>query len=227
MKYRLLLLLFFVSPCLMAQNTFMGSDGSNGYSYVDLGLPSGLKWATCNVGATKPKEIGYLFAWGEVEPKEDYSLGNYKWYNASDSTYTKYYTDSNKAKNNTKTKGIVDNKVVLEKKDDAATVNMGGHWRMPTKEEFEELISCCKLERKKKGYKLIGPNGNSIFFPAAGFRNDGGLRDAGYFGYYWSSSLRTDCPDCPDCAWYVNFFRYVGYSGFRRYYGQSVRAVCE
>ncbi|MBQ7387910.1 MAG: hypothetical protein IJW01_00800 [Paludibacteraceae bacterium] len=173
-KRIIVVLLCFVAvlTTISAQNTFMGSDGSNGYSYVDLGLPSGLKWATCNVGATKPEEIGYFFAWGEVEPKEDYSLGNYKWYNASDSIYTKYYTDSNK--------------VVLDKEDDAAAVNMGGYWRMPTKEEFEELISCCKWRAKKKGFKVIGPNGNSIFFPFYYF-SDYGYR----CGIYWTSSLHS------------------------------------
>lgn len=147
-----------VLTTISAQNTFMGNSTTgveNGYEWVDLGLPSGLKWATCNVGATKPEEIGYLFAWGEVEPKEDYSLGNYKWYNASDSTYTKYCTDSSF--------GTVDNKTVLDPEDDAATVNMGGPWRMPTDEEFLELMNLCRWERTKKGYKVIGPNGSSIF----------------------------------------------------------------
>ena len=172
-----------VLTTISAQNTFMGnletSGVENGYEWVDLGLPSGLKWATCNVGATKPKEIGDLFAWGEVEPKEDYSLGNYKWYNASDSTYTKYYTDS---KNNTKTKGIVDNKVVLDKEDDAASVNMGGRWRMPTDEEFLELMNLCRWERTKKGYKVIGPNGSSIFLSTYFYFGD-------WMASYWTRSL--------------------------------------
>lgn len=175
-----------VLTTISAQNTFMGNNTSttgveNGYEWVDLGLPSGLKWATCNVGATKPKEIGHLFAWGEVEPKEDYSLGNYKWYNASDSTYTKYYTDSNKAKNNPKPK-VVDNKVVLDKEDDAASVNMGGRWRMPTDEEFLELMNLCRWERTKKGYKVIGPNGSSIFLSTYFFLDD-------WMAAYWTRSL--------------------------------------
>ena len=103
------------------------SGTANGHEYVDLGLPSGNLWATCNVGAESPEDYGDYFAWGETEPKECYSQDNYKWYVGT--SYTKY--------NNT------DKKTTLELSDDAANVNWGGDWRMPTRAEHEELTNHC------------------------------------------------------------------------------------
>ena len=153
-----------------------GNNGTaNGHEYVDLGLPSGLNWATCNVGATKPEEYGNYYAWGETQPRDD-----------DDGTYT--YGDY----------GIVDNKTVLDPEDDAAAVNWGGAWRMPTKEEWQELIHNCtwtSVENYKEtgvnGCEVKGWNGNSIFLPSAGYRSDGYLLFEGYYGHYWSSSLDT------------------------------------
>ena len=193
----------------------------NGHEWVDLGLPSGLKWATCNVGANAPEEYGDYFAWGETTTKSTYDWSTYKWCNGSYDTQTKYCTNSSY--------GTVDNKTVLDKEDDAAAVNWGGKWRMPTKAEQDELRQQCTWTWTSKGgvngYQVTGPNGKSIFLPAAGFRPDSSLLDAGSLGYYWSSSLNTDTPGS---AWGVGFdSSYVYRVDYDRSYGFSVRPVCQ
>ena len=197
-----------------------GATGSeNGYEYVDLGLS--VKWATCNVGATKPEEYGDYFAWGETEPKSTYDWSTYKWCNGSSDTQTKYCTKSSY--------GTVDNKTQLELSDDAARANWGGSWRMPTRAEQDELRENCTwtwtTQNGVNGYKVTGTNGNSIFLPAAGDRYDRSRGDAGYIGYYWSSSLYTGSPNN---AWSVDLYRdYVDRYGYSRSYGFSVRPVCQ
>ena len=170
-------------------------DPYNGYEYVDLGLS--VKWATCNVGASKPEEYGDYFAWGEVAPKETYDWSTYKYCNGSSTTLTKYCTNSDFG-----TFGTIDNKTVLEAADDAARANWGSSWRMPTDAELTELREQCtwtwttqngvygyKVTSKKSGYA-----NKSIFLPAADFRDGSSLDGAGSYGYYWSSSLYTDNP---------------------------------
>lgn len=194
----------------------------NNHEYVDLGLPSGLKWATCNVGANAPEEYGYYFAWGEVEPKTTYDWSTYK-YGTSYDQLTKYCNYSSYGKD-----GFTDNKTVLDPEDDAATVNWGGTWRMPTKEEQDELRNNCTwnwtTQNGVNGYKVTGPNGNSIFLPAAGLMSGGYLLDDGSWGYYWSSSLITDNPVYA-CGVYFSS-DYVGWSNYNRYCGFTVRPVC-
>ena len=193
--------------------------------YVDLGLPSGIKWATCNVGATTPEDSGDYFAWGETEPKTTYSWSTYKYYNGTDDTMTKYCTSSSY--------GTVDNKTVLELEDDAAHVNWGGNWRMPTRAEQEELIdtnNCTwtwTTQNGVKGYKVTSVvNGNSIFLPAAGSRNYGSLGNVGSHGYYWSSSLTSsNSHNACNVLFYSSLVDWSNYYG--RYCGFSVRAVCE
>ena len=192
----------------------------NGHDYVDLGLS--VKWATCNVGATKPEEYGSYYAWGETEPKTTYDWSTYKWCNGSWDNFTKYNTHSSF--------GTVDNKTVLELADDAAAVNWGVAWRMPTVEEWEELRRNCTwtwtTRNNVNGFEVKGTNGNSIFLPAAGWRDNDDLYVAGRYGHYWSSSL---IPDCRGVAWYMSFIPgsvYGNYDDYR-YYGQSVRAVCD
>ena len=195
---------------------------TNNHEYVDLGLS--VKWATCNVGATKPEEYGDYFAWGEVEPKDEYSWSTYKWCNGSYNSLTKY--------NNSSSYGTVDNKTVLEAADDAATANWGGAWRMPTKEEQDELRENCTwtwtTENGVNGYRVTsnkeGYTDKSLFLPAAGYRNDSSLYSAGSNGFYCSSSLYTDDP-------YYAYGLYSGsgylyWDGITRHYGQSVRPVC-
>ena len=193
----------------------------NGHEWVDLGLS--VKWATCNVGATKPEEYGNYYAWGETEPKTNYNWSTYKWYSGSAETQTKYCTDSSY--------GTVDNKTTLELEDDAARANWGGAWRMPTDDEWTELLENCTRTwtNDYNGTGVAGRivtskiNGNSIFLPAAGSRNDESLGDAGYYGRYWSSSLFTGIPDN---AWHVSFSSdYVNRDYFYRGGGLSVRPV--
>ena len=178
-------------------------NNHNGHEFVDLGLPSGLKWATCNIGATKPEEYGDYFAWGETEPKQSYNEDNY--------TYN----------SNTRT---------LPLSADAANVNWGGSWRMPTSEEKEELRYYCTWEWTTLngigGYKVISKkNGNSIFLPAAGYRFISLLNGAGSYGLYWSSSLTSSSSSY---AYYLFFNSCsVDWGFYIRFYGRSVRAVCE
>ena len=185
----------------------------NGYAYVDLGLS--VKWATCNVGATKPEEYGDYFAWGETQPKSTYSWSTYKWCRGSYDTQTKYCTNSSY--------GTVDNKTTLELSDDAARANWGGSWRMPTRLEWIELRDNCSWTWADYGNVVTGPNGNSIFLPAAGCRNDSSLYDAGSYGYYWSSSSYGD-----DEACYIGSSLYGMYGDpVERFYGFGVRPVCQ
>ena len=163
------------------------------YEYVDLGLPSGLKWATMNVGATSEADYGSYFQWGDIEDKSnsDYSWESYKYCNGTYKTLTKYCTNSSY--------GTVDDKTTLEPKDDAAIQIMGGNWRMPTSNEFQELFdnTTKKWIEDYNGSGINGmkftsnTNGNSIFFPASGYAHSKGVANRGLGGYYWSSSLHS------------------------------------
>lgn len=207
-----------VSFTTKEQSSTPNNGTENGYAYVDLGLS--VKWATMNVGASKPEDYGDYFAWGETEPKETYNSGTYKWCNGSLSTLTKYNTSSRY--------GTVDNKTTLELNDDAARANWGGSWRMPTDAEMTELRTNCTwtwtTENGVNGYKVTSKsNGNSIFLPVAGYRLNSGLSYAGSYGRYWSSSLSTDNPYF---AWSVSFYSSdVSRSSTNRDYGLSVRPV--
>lgn len=201
---------------------------------VDLGLTSGLKWASCNVGASTPEEYGDYFAWGDPEPnytsqapltwrgnKTGYNWSSYSLCNRSASSLTKY--------SNSSSYGIVDDNTELDPEDDAATVNWGGTWRMPTLAEWQELLDECTwtwtTQNGINGRLVTGPNGNSLFLPAAGDRDDTNLFSAGYLGIYWSSSLRTDGPFD---AYGVSFTsHYYEWNSYERYYGLSVRSVTE
>ena len=190
----------------------------NGHEWVDLGLS--VKWATCNVGATKPEEYGNYFAWGETETKTTYNWSTYKWCNGSAETQTKYCTNSDY--------GTVDNKTVLDLEDDAARANWGGAWRMPTDAEWTELRENCTwtwtIKNGVNGYEVKSEaNGNSIFLPAAGYRVDDVLGSAGSYGNYWSSSLSTGYPDYACGVYFGSVF--VDRYGSSRFYGRSVRPV--
>ena len=193
--------------------------------YVDLGLPSGLLWATCNVGANAPEEYGDYFAWGETTPKDTYYWGTYQHCNGSSSTLTKYCNDASLGYN-----GFTDDLTTLLPEDDAATANWGSDWRMPTKEEWQELYQNTTHTWTKQngvnGRLFTAANGNSLFLPAAGFRNNSSLYYAGSIGHYWSSSLYTDVPIR---ARYFDFYLdgYYSYSYGFRYEGFSVRPVLE
>ena len=192
--------------------------------FVDLGLPSGTLWATRNVGANNPEDCGDYFAWGETAPKELYDWKSYRYGNCIDNWFaiTKYCTNSDWGLN-----GFVDSLTVLEPADDAATVNWGDDWRMPTKEEWEELYQNTSYtwttQNGVDGRLLTGPNGNTIFLPATGFRLDGELICLG-LGIYWSSTLHSHFPER---GWSYHFdFESCHVCGtYERSRGQCIRAV--
>ena len=157
---------------------------SNHPHLINLGLPSGTKWACCNVGATKPEAYGGYYAWGETEEKSYYDYSTYKWCNGSYFTQTKYCDSS--------FYGTVDNKTILDPEDDVAHVKWGGNWKIPTREQIRELLNNCNYEwttvNGVKGGKFTSNiNSKSIFLPAAGNRWIGDLKYAGEHGYCWSS----------------------------------------
>ena len=176
----------------------------NGHEWVDLGLS--VKWATMNVGASSPSDYGSYFAWGETRPKSEYTADNCVTWNKD-------------------LKDISGNSSY-----DAARSNWGGSWRLPTKSELEELKNKCKwtwsTQNGRKGYTVTGPNGNSIFLPAASGRVASMRgRGIGVYGYYWSS---TPSGSNDQSAYYLYFdddSRRVDWYG--RHFGLSVRAVAE
>ena len=197
---------------------------ANGHGYVDLGLPSGTLWATCNIGATKPEEYGDYYAWGETQTKNVYNWSIYMYCNGDYNQLTKYCNNSYLGNN-----GFTDNLTTLEPSDDAATVNWGSGWRTPTKEQWEELMENTTnkwtTQNGVEGRLFTSKkNSESLFLPAAGYRWVGDLDHVGSGGYYWSSSLDTDDPND---AWYFYFDSdgyYMNY-GYYRFIGRSVRAV--
>ncbi len=209
----------------MAQQTHCGHE------YVDLGLPSGTLWATCNVGATNPENYGDYFAWGETTTKTTYNWSTYNYCEGNDSTMTKYCTRASE--------GIVDSIMILEATDDAAKVHWGGDWRTPTYEEQMELCSVCNFEwiniNGVDGYKVTNKqkqNTNSIFLPAAG--NYEGIKNysEGQHCFYWSSSLYIGNPtsDFPgsESAHGLALYgsgRIMTSLNLMRFYGIPVRAV--
>lgn len=197
----------------------------NNYSYVDLGLPSGLKWATHNVGTRKVEQFGKYFAWGEIVEADEYNWDYYKFCNGSFETITKYC--------NNRCYGGEDGKEQLESCDDVASMIWGGSWRMPTDAEWRELhINCSwKWTDSYMGSGTPGcimtskKNGNSIFLPAGGYCEGKGIVLYNVCGFYWSSTLSGGCSNAQvfriadDDVKRVNDYYY-------RCYGMSVRPVC-
>ena len=196
---------------------------------VDLGLS--VLWASCNLGSSKPSEYGGYYQWAGTKDVSDTSIdlywSNCPYHTGSDEKtgWTKYNTNSSY--------GTKDNRTVLEPMDDAASVALGGKWRIPTDEEWTELFNNCSWTSTTidgvKGYKVQskkpGYTDNWIFLPAAGFRKVDSLLEVGSYGNYWSSSLNTGYPDS---AYYMHFISpYNGMSTGYRYYGQSVRPVSD
>ena len=210
--------------------TTTATTGSlNGYSWVDLGLSSGLRWATMNIGGSStnsyPYQIGCRYAWGETSPKAEYNWNNYTYggYDPEDDDYhwlDKYYTHGSH--------GVMDGKTVLESNDDAAYVRWGEGWRMPRIYEFEELCTSCTWTwttiSNVNGYSVTGPNGNSIFLPMTGDQ-----ADYGTCSVYWSSDLETGNGD--DCARCLEFdssdYTATGWRSFERAEGHCIRPVTE
>lgn len=205
----------------------------NGYKYIDLGLSSGLKWATCNIGANSPEEYGEYYAWGETEIKNEYSTDNCLTFaiensdikcNSTITIRTPLCTIKNKA-----------NDISGNSKYDVARKKWGGPWRMPTYQEFAELITECNCEWIEfngiGGRLFTGPNDNSIFLPAAGFRLNVDLGLIGENGCYMSSMA----PDDTHQHYYKNFYAYCLEFGVEyqrldygeRYHGCSIRPITE
>ena len=195
----------------------------SGMKAVDLGLS--VKWATCNLGASRPEDYGNYYAWGETKTKRNYGYKTYKFCKMSEDALTRYNTEPDY--------GEVDDKTVLDLEDDVAHVKLGGNWRMPTFAECRELINNCTWERIQingvNGFNVTGPNGASIFLPAAGYR-EGHLFAAGDDGHYWSSSLSWELPNN---AYFFSFYSSFFGSGLpkvdngqsNRHYGYTVRPV--
>ena len=208
-------------------------DPLNGHKYIDLGLPSGVKWADRNLGAEKPEEYGDYYAWGETQPyyergyalwdnpvwragkEEGYYWKSYRWCDGTHVGLTKYNSDPNYGK--------VDHKCVLDPADDAATANWGGYWRMPTEEEWTELRNTCiwTWTNNYNGSGIAGQivtnktSAKSIFLPSAGYRSFTNIDNVGSSGDYWSSAINTDDPNnawCVDDITSGSYSRCLGFS---------------
>ena len=192
------------------------AKSSDGVEAVDLGLS--VKWANMNVGAKKESGFGTYFAWGETQPKEYYSWKTYAWSRGDSQFLTKYST--------------TDKRTQLALADDAARTNLGGEWRMPTVDEYEELIANCTWQWITKdgvnGYKVTSKKtGNSIFLPITGCRFYADIQLRGVSGIYWTSSLYTANPNK---AWCLEFnvsdiSVYYGNLSSNRFSGRCIRAV--
>ena len=190
----------------------------NGHEYVDLGLPSGLKWATCNVGASNPQDYGLYFAWGETTGYTGEQV------TSGVRAFSQDVYNSGPA-------ASISTDLTLEQ--DAAHVNLGGNWRMPTKAEYQELLDNCNVvwTGDYNGTGVVGRiftskvNGNSVFFPAAGYCSSSSMNGIGSdgLGVYWSASWSSSSH-----AWELDFnYDSQNLYGSGRYYGYSVRGVCE
>ena len=208
--------------------------------YVDLGLPSGLKWATCNLGAKQPKEYGDYYAWGETKSKEKYDWSTYKWMKEGEADWkhiNKYTVEDNQTgadwykKVRSIYEFIGDNKETLEDVDDVATVKLGKPWRTPTSEEIKELIDNCEwmniIDEDVNVKYLQGKsrkNNNIIILPCAGYYNGSSVQEANMGIFLWSSSIYSDDSSK------ARFLRYQSgnspiLSSADRIYGLPVRPV--
>jgi len=225
----LMLLSLFAMSCQKSDEPNSGGDDDgnvlNGYEYVDLGFPSGILWATCNIGANSPEEFGDYFAWGETTPKEIYDWKSYKYGRLFQDRYelNKYCTDAGYGLN-----GFVDGLTHLELADDVAATIWGTGWRIPTIDDWEELyLNTAYTITNRNGVEgclFTASNGNSLFLPAAGYWWDDALNQGG-IGIYWSSTINTEFPYR---AWGFHFNPDSGHlcGSSDRNRGQTVRPVC-
>lgn len=174
----------------------ISNSSKKSLEYVDLGLS--VNWATCNIGAERPEEYGDYYSWGEIEPKRSYAWDNYIHSNGSNKKLTKYCSDSSYGD-----KGFTDNKTSLDPEDDVAHIKLGKGWRIPTREEFEELMQNCTWTWNTlngvNGYLVTsnksGYTDRSIFLPASGLRSLSNLFFVGQYGFYWSTTTSNNFPD--------------------------------
>lgn len=173
-----------------------GNNGGgvvNGHSFIDLGLPSGTLWATCNVGADTPEDYGDYFSWGELSNKESYNWNTYSYSNGNGNQLTKYCSDSHYGYN-----GFTDTLSILQEADDVAKEIWGNGWQMPSQQEWYELMSYCSHcwtnQNNVNGILFTSPNGGSLFFPSAGYYFENEVVNAEAVGYYWSNSINIGAP---------------------------------
>lgn len=220
-----LVIVYFIMPRPKYDSVIGGFN--NGHSWVDLGLS--VKWATCNVGASKPEDFGDYYSWGETFSKDDYSVSSYRYcYENYKDSIIKYCNKRDYAYND-----YVDNKTELEPGDDVAYNKWGGNWRMPTKAEFQELLDSCSwkwtINNGVKGFKVTskkhGYMNRYIFLPAAGSRLlETSKEDISSYGYYWTSSLYVDSPDGAWVFYFDSNNLTINYTF--RFFGSTVRPVC-
>ena len=219
--------LFFVLTRLDSVKSVDVTGSANGHYYVDLGLPSGTLWATCNIGANNPEDYGNYYAWGETKPQPGttYTWSSYKYAKGNNDKLTKYCNKSDYGNN-----GFTDYLPALQSIDDPSVANWGNGWRTPSKSQWDELFANTTNKwATKNGVKgrlfTSKKNGKSFFLPSAGNRRDSELSYDGSYGYYWTCSLNSDYPYG---AWNIYFnsdYCRVNYDNRSR--GFSVRPVRE
>lgn len=211
-----------------------GSTTIGEHEALDLG--TGILWATTNLGATQPQDYGKYYSWGEVQPKSEYRWGNYKWSDGFEPANAKEYEELKMTKYCLyKIYGTKDDRKVLEKEDDAAYLTWGPNWRMPTRQEVQDLLDKCDWEWNRVeglyGYKISSKKtGKSIFLPAAGMIASNGSNNSGMMCNYWTSSLHDQ-----NEQYYAYSFVYLdnGKEGTEyisqtyRYLGMTIRAVSD
>ncbi len=192
--------------CVNQEKSYSTCPDDNHPHSIDLGLPSGTKWACCNVGASRPEGYGGYYAWGETSEKSGYTWENYKYYDRSTDSYKNLGSD------------------IAGTSSDVAHVKWGGSWRMPSLEQIQELLNNSPRQwisvNGVYGREFTGPNGGKVFIPASGYRWHGSLYTDGYGGYYWSSTWSTG----HDSSAYYLDFEQDYYYGLRDL-GRSVRPV--
>lgn len=210
------------SECQVSQQMYLGNSNYNGHDYVDLGLPSGTLWATCNVGADKPEDYGNYYAWGETTTKSIYNWTTYKYAKGDSNWLSKYSNDLELGHN-----GVNDRLSVLQVEDDAATANWGSGWVTPTDEQWKELEDFTTHMWTKRdgvlGCLFTAKNRRELFLPAAGTRLNSEINEVGSNGYYWSRSLNAGNTHY---SWCLSFYSYgCNRCSYYRFQGLSVRPV--
>ncbi|MCQ2233187.1 MAG: hypothetical protein MJZ24_00415 [Paludibacteraceae bacterium] len=202
----------FLTSCGLSSRVVGAGNYDSTSEVVDLGLS--VKWAACNLGATKPEDYGNYYAWGETKPKATYMGDNSNWYDVDYDVL--------------KSKEVINSRGNLTARYDAATANWGAGWRMPTLDEIKELDNRCRWSwttmNGVKGYKVTGPSGKSIFLPAAGNRGGAESNDVGSYGRYWSSTANVSGYSAYGLYFYSGGYDWYNYI---RYFGRSVRPVSE
>lgn len=221
----LMTVVIFAVGCKPEDNPNNGGGNDDNHEYVDLGLPSGTLWATCNVGATTPEGYGDYFAWGETEVKTTFNWETYKYCeNGDHGQLTKYCNYSNFGYHE-----FTDNLTILLPEDDAATANWGNGWCVPTVDQWRELsqntTSIWKTQNGVNGRLFTASNGNSLFLPAAGHRWNDELSNVAVSGCYWSSTLLLFPAPFGACSFYFTLDFYNDGGESSRCWGRSVRAV--